>query len=271
MAVRRIKERVVSPSVQIILEQLQQLKLTKAEFAHRLGVSQDYVYRILNGRIAFPYARETIERIAEVCEVDPYIFQEYRELDSQLSISARLVWQRMREQGLSREDLYQAMGARISRPYFNSILRGDQPFPTNRAYIQMFALALELPPTAFVEFGPRQAPRWNEKDLHEMEERSFQLFFDKMMADRGYSKHPLTFEILDEKKVLAFFVAEKEIPAEMKGVLTRMGELGMGFRELEKVSGVSAPRLREMFTVPGAMRAARDEVGQIRQSLRLEP
>lgn len=269
MALKRTQDRFLSPSVQVILEQLRQLKFTKAEFAHRLGVSQDYVYRILNGRIAFPYARETIERIAEVCEVDPYIFSEYRELDANLSISTRLVWQRMRERGMTREDLYQAMGGRISRPYYNSILRGDQPFPTNRAYIQMFALALDLPPTAFVEFGPKQAPRWSEKDLRDMEERSFQLFFDKMMADRGYAKHPLALEILDEKKVLGFFVPDQEIPAEMKDVLHRMGDLGMGFRELEKVSGVPCVRLREMFTEPGNMKAARPEVAQIRLSLHL--
>jgi transcriptional regulator with XRE-family HTH domain len=268
--VKRTKERFLSPSVQVILEQLKQLGYTKAEFATRLGVSQDYVYRILNGRIAFPYARETIERIAEVCLVDPYIFSEYRELDANLSISTRLVWQRLRERNMGREDLYQAMGGRISRPYYNSILRGDQPFPTNRAYIQMFALALDLPPTAFIEFGPKQAPRWTEKDLREMEERTFQLFFDKMMADRGYAKLPLTLDILDEKKVLGFFVADKDVPVDMKEVLMRMGELNMGFRELEKMSGVPTERLRELFTAPGALKAAKAEIGQIRQSLHMD-
>ena len=183
---------------------LKKLGMTKTELAQQMGVSQDYIYRILNGRIAFPHARETIERMAGICRVDPYIFAEYREVDKNLGISARLVWQRLRETGMSRDDLFQAMGGRISRPYFNSILRGDQPFPTNRAYIQLFALALE------------------------MEERTYQLFFDVMMAAYGYTPHALAPAVLDPAKVLAFFLPQSAFAGDLDRALTRMGELGMG-------------------------------------------
>jgi transcriptional regulator with XRE-family HTH domain len=269
LAEKEAKERILSPSVQVVLEQLKKLNLTKTELAQRMGVSQDYVYRILNGRIAFPHARETIERMAQICQVDPYIFSEYRELDKHLSISARLVWQRMRERAMTREDLYQAMGGRISRPYFNSILRGDQPFPTNRAYIQMFALALDLPPTTFVEFGPQQAPRWASKDLKDMEERTFQLFFDKMMVSYGYNCQVLPFEVLDEARVMAFFLPKALFPADLDEILTRMGELSMGFRELEKVSGVSPERLRELFTDSAQLNKGAAVLRQIKQSLHM--
>ena len=242
------QERYLSPSVQIVLEQLKKLGMTKTELAQQMGVSQDYIYRILNGRIAFPHARETIERMAGICQVDPYIFAEYREVDKNLGISARLVWQRLRETGMSRDELFQAMGGRISRPYFNSILRGDQPFPTNRAYIQLFALALKLPPSAFVEFGPKQGPRWTDKDLAEMEERTYQLFFDVMMAAYGYAPHALTPTVLDPAKVLAFFLPQSAFTGDLDRALTRMGELGMGFRELEKVSGVAPVELRALFS-----------------------
>ena len=264
-----IKDRHLSPSVQVVLEQLKRLQMTKAELAQRMEVSQDYVYRILNGRIAFPYARETIERMAGIVQVDPYIFAEYRELDSALSISSRLVWQRMRELGMTREDLFQAMGGRISRPYFNSILRGDQPFPTNRAYIQMFALALQLPPTAFVEFGPQQAPRWAAKELAETEERTYQMFFDVMMATYGYARHPLTLEVLELPKVLAFFQPKEAYAGELDAILTRMGELGMGFRELEKVSGVPGPELRTLFAGAGRTKKQAAGVKQIQASLHI--
>ena len=53
----------VSPSVQIILEQLDELRVSKTEFARLLGVSPDYVYRILKGRVPFPHVRETMERL----------------------------------------------------------------------------------------------------------------------------------------------------------------------------------------------------------------
>lgn len=243
------KRRHHSPSIPIILEQLKRLGLTKADLAKRLGVSQDYIYRILNGRIAFPHARETLEGMAQVCELDPYVFGEYRAVDEALSGSARLVWQRLRERGMSREVLYQAMEGRISRPYFYSILRGDQPFPTNRAYIQMFALALGLPPTVFPEFGHQVAPRWSTADLREREEGIFQLFFDKMMADYGYARHPIVLTVLSEAHVLAFFLPKQDLSTRLHAVLARMGELDMGFRELAKVSGVPADALRGMFTM----------------------
>lgn len=263
------QERYLSPSVQIVLEQLKKLGMTKTELAQRMGVSQDYVYRILNGRIAFPYARETIERMAAICQVDPYIFAEYREVDKNLGISARLVWQRLRETGMTRDELFQAMGGRISRPYFNSILRGDQPFPTNRAYIQMFALALKLPPSAFVEFGPQIGPRWTDKDLAEMEERSYQLFFDVMMATYGYTRHPLTLGVLDTTKVLAFFQPKEAYAGELDRILGRMGELGMGFRELEKVSGVEAAELRAIFAGDSRPKKHSATLGQICRSLHI--
>jgi transcriptional regulator with XRE-family HTH domain len=248
---KTIKERHLAPSVHVVLAQLKRLHMTKAELAQQMGVSQDYIYRILNGRIAFPYARETIER------------------NSALSISARLVWQRLRELGKTREDLFQALGGRISRPYFNSILRGDQPFPTNRAYIQMFALALDLPPTAFVEFGPQQAPRWEAKDLLETEDRTYQMFFDAMMAAYGYARHPVSLTVLELPKVLAFFQPKAVYAGDLDAILARMGELGMGFRELEKVSGVPSGQLRALLSAASRTKTHQADIRQIRAALHM--
>ncbi len=256
-----------SLSAKIILEQLRVLGMNKTAFARRLGVSQDYVYRVLNGRIAFPHARETIERMAEICQLDPFTFAEYRELDEALSTSARLVWQRLRERGMTREDLFQAMGGRISRPYFNSILRGDQPFPSNRAYIQMFALALDLPPTAFKEFGHKHTPRWTQEELVEQEERSFSLFFDKMMADYGYARYPIGLTVLNDANVLQFFPEKQQLDAGVQLILERMGELGMGFKELNKVAGIPTDDLRRLFTDAEAVAGMRPEVETIQSVL----
>lgn len=259
-----------SASVQLVLEQLEELGVTKTELARRLGVSQDYVYRILNGRSPFPRARELLERLAEITGLDPYAFGEYRNHDEALPASTRLVWERMRERGMAREDLFQALEGRISRPYFNSILRGDQPFPTNRAFIQLFALALGLPPTAFKEFGPKAAPRWSAEQIDEQEERTLGLFFDKMMADYGFARHPIPMALLDAGRVRAFFATREELGVDLGEVLTRMGELGMGFRELQRVSGLDRARLLDLFVPGGRTKQHHDDVASIRRALKLD-
>lgn len=235
-------------SVQLVSAQLRTLGLTKSDFAQKLALSQDYVYRILNGRSPFPRSRELIERIADMCQLDPYAFAEYRAHDEALPVSTRLVWERMRERGMSREDLFVALEGRISRPYFNSILRGDQSFPTTRAFIQLFALALGLPPSAFREFGPRTAPRRTPEQVDELEDRVFDLFFDVMAAAYGYATHPLELSFLDTPQVLAFFLPRDALTQDLGKVLSRMGELGMGFTELLKISGLPRERLAALFT-----------------------
>ena len=256
-------------SIKVVLDRLAVLGLSKTELARRLGVSQDYVYRILNGRIAFPRARETLERIAAAIEVDPFVFPEYRERDELLSLSTRLVWERMKERGMSRDELFQAMGGGISRPYFNSIMRGDQPFPTNRAFIQLFALALELPPTVFQEFGHKPAPRWEDDERIELERRAFALFFDAMMAAYGFAPFPLALDLLAEEKVLAFFPAKHDYSVAVHTVLSRMGQLNMGYPELERIAGLPPERLRTLFVRAGADGDDGDGIARLRECLHL--
>jgi transcriptional regulator with XRE-family HTH domain len=260
-------EPTLSPSVQLILERLDKLKLSKTEFARMLGVSPDYVYRILKGRVPFPYVRETIERMAEICQVEPATFPEYREMEQMLSASTRLVWQKMKDRRMTREDLFQALGGRMSRPYFNSILRGDQPFPSNRAFIQLFALALDLDPSEFKEYLRPVGDRWKAEEIRDLEVRLFNLLFDKMLAERGFSAHPIAFEIFDDQ-VLSLF--PNKYPAELEEVLQRMGELEMGLLELEKVSSVPGESLRLLFLAKQPMSAFANDILEIRRSLRLD-
>lgn len=266
---KRVNTPSISASVQTIADQLRELDVSKTEFARLLNVSPDYVYRILKGRVPFPRVRETIERMAEILKLDPHVFAEYRELEQALSGSTRLVWQRMKELSLSRDDLFQAMGGRISRPYFNSILRGDQPFPSNRAYIQLFALALDLPPSVFKEYGRAAQARWTDEEVRDIEEQFYNLLFDKMLADQGFTKAPIKLDILEPVASGLFPARDRRDPALVE-ILRRMGELGMGVPELEKVSGVEAARLRSLLASEQVPQECGDEVAVIRQALRIE-
>lgn len=259
-------ESALSSSVHLILERLDKLKLSKTEFARLLGVSPDYVYRILKGRVPFPYVRETIERMAEICDVEPAAFPEYREMEQMLSASTRLVWQKMKDGKMSREDLFQALGGRMSRPYYNSILRGDQPFPSNRAFIQLFALALAVEPTEFKEYSRPLGERWKADEIRELEVRLFNMLFDQMLSERGFAKHDIRFEIF-EAQVLRLF--PDRYGAEIEEVLGRMGELEMGLQELEKVSSIPGETLRQIFLAKRPLSDFATEVEEIRRSLRL--
>jgi transcriptional regulator with XRE-family HTH domain len=262
-----VLEPALSPSVQLILDRLDRLKLSKTEFARMLGVSPDYVYRILKGRVPFPYVRETIERMAEICQVDPGAFPEYREMEQMLSASTRLVWQRMKERKMSREDLFQALGGRMSRPYFNSILRGDQPFPSNRAFVQLFALALGLEPAEFKEYHRPTGDRWKAEDIHDLEVRLFNLLFDKMLAERGFASQAIALVVFDDQVLRPF---PDRYPSELEEVLQRMGELEMGLVELEKVSSVPGADLRRLFGAKEPMCAFGHEIRDVRRALRLD-
>ncbi len=265
---KRAPSPALSASVQAIVEQLADQRISKTEFARLLGVSPDYVYRILKGRVPFPRVRETMERMAEILRLDAHVFAEYRELEQALSTSTRLLWHRMKELDLTRDALFTAMGGRISRPYFNSILRGDQPFPCNRAYVQLFALALDLPPAVFKEYGRAASNRWSDEEVRTLEEQFYNLLFDKMLADQGFTKAPITLAILGPVAEHVFPTRERR-SAELIEVLRRMGDLGMGVPELEKVSGVPAPSLRRLLGaehVPGDRGA---ELAAVREALRL--
>lgn len=260
-------EPTLSPSVGLILDRLDRLKLSKTEFARLLGVSPDYVYRILKGRVPFPYVRETIERMAEICQVEPGTFPEYREMEQMLSASTRLIWQQMKDRKMSREDLFQALGGRMSRPYFNSILRGDQPFPSNRAFIQLFALALGVEPTEFKEYHRPVGERWKPDEIRDLEVRLFNLLFDRMLSERGFAKHDIRLEVFEEQAMRLF---PDRYPPEMEEVLGRMGELEMGLQELEKVSSVPGDTLRQIFLAKLPLSHFGGDVQEIRRSLRIE-
>jgi transcriptional regulator with XRE-family HTH domain len=235
-----------SPSVGIILDRLDRMGLKKVEFARQLGVSPEYIYRILNGKVSFPGIRETLEKMAEILDIEPTNFPEYVRFQQGLSPSALTVWQRMRELRLTREDLYRRMEGRISRPYFYGILRGDHPFPTNRAFIQLFATSLDMDPDEFPENAVVREQRWRPEEMAELEARFLNLLVDKLLADRGYADQPLEFD-LSVPAIGRIFPRDTEYDPALKEIFKRMGQWGFGVPELAKLSGVSERILRELI------------------------
>ena len=259
----------VSPSVGIILKRLDELGLRKVEFARRLGVSPEYIYRILNGKVSFPGIRETLEKMAEILDIEPTKFPEYVRFQEGLSPSALKVWDRMRELKLTREDLFRKIEGRISRPYFYGILRGDHPFPTNRAFIQLFSTALGMQPADFPEYTVAREQRWRAEEMHDLELRFLNLLFDKMLSDAGYSDNPIQFNLINPE-MMRMFPAIETFEPDMHEIFRRMGLWGLGIPELAKLSGIKESVLRLLFfgqVTPGSLP---EVIEKLRAALQLD-
>jgi len=259
----------VSPSVGIILKRLDELGLRKVEFARRLGVSPEYIYRILNGKVSFPGIRETLEKMAEILAIEPTRFPEYVRFQEGLSPSALKVWDRMRELKLTREDLFKKIEGRISRPYFYGILRGDHPFPTNRAFIQLFSTALGMQPVDFPEYTVAREQRYRAEEMHDLELRFLNLLFDKMLSDAGYSDNPIQFNLLNPEMIRMFPPLES-YGSEMQEIFKRMGLWGLGIPELAKLSSVKENVLRLIFFGQVKADSMPDIIERLRSALQLD-
>jgi hypothetical protein len=84
--------------------------------------------------VKFPKVRETLEKFAEVCHLNPTDFVEYRQLLNNLPTSTRKLWGRLHQLGLSRAEFADKVD--LSRTYLYEILRGDVPFPKNPDVIE---------------------------------------------------------------------------------------------------------------------------------------
>ncbi|MGE5708445.1 MAG: helix-turn-helix domain-containing protein, partial [Bacteroidota bacterium] len=136
--------------MELLKRSLETAGVNRKTFVKETGLSYEYVSRIFNSKVKFPTVRETLERFAEVAQIDPMRFAEYQQLVNALPESTRKVWTRMQEQGLSRQEF--ANRVEISRTYLYEILRGDVPFPRNPEVIEKVSAALEIAPETFAEY-----------------------------------------------------------------------------------------------------------------------
>ena len=67
-------------------------------------------------------------------------------------------------------------------------------------------------------FEKHPQPMW----VYDMHSFAFLRVNDAALAAYGYSRHPLPLEVLDEEKVMAFFVAKADFPSVLDQVLRRM-------------------------------------------------
>ncbi len=68
---------VLPESTRKLWNRLQELGLSRQEFANQVDISRTYMYEILRGDVPFPRNPEVVEKIAAVLEVPPETFAEY--------------------------------------------------------------------------------------------------------------------------------------------------------------------------------------------------
>ncbi|MEB3204239.1 MAG: helix-turn-helix transcriptional regulator [Candidatus Sericytochromatia bacterium] len=233
--------RPASPSVQILKTSLSHAAVTRKQFVQATGLSYEYVSRIFNSKVKFPTVRETLERFAEVAQIDPMMFDEYRQLVAILPDSTRKVWARMQELGLIRQDF--ASKVDISRTYMYEILRGDVPFPRNPEVIEKIAAALQLPPETFGEY---LAPviDWAERNPQAIEHVFLNMLVSKMLVARGYMKAADTSAAQLSDSLLTMFPPEERLDPFVPKVYAAMGRRKMDLRTLAIEAGVEEDSLR---------------------------
>jgi transcriptional regulator with XRE-family HTH domain len=234
-----------SPSVELLKSSLDDAGVNRKTFVKETGLSYEYVSRIFNSKVKFPTVRETLERFAEVAQIDPMRFAEYQSLVDALPESTRQIWTRMQEKGISRQDF--ANRVEISRTYLYEILRGDVPFPRNPEVIEKIATAIELPPETFAEYlAPVED--WALRNPAAIEQVFFNILVGKFLLERGYRKAEANEPSLKiSEDLLVNFPPEDGYEAVIKKVFTAIGKKGLSFQKLAQESNVSSDELRALF------------------------
>lgn len=231
-----------SPSIELLKRSLEGAGINRKTFVKETGLSYEYVSRIFNSKVKFPTVRETLERFAEVANIDPMRFSEYQQLIDALPESTRKLWNRMQEMGISRQDF--ANKVAISRTYMYEILRGDVPFPRNPEVIEKIAAALDTPPEAFEEYlAPVQD--WAERNPVAIERIFFDLLVGKVLQFWGYAEDGPASQISDE--LLGIFPSKHAYDAQMLKVLEAMGKTGISATELAKETRISYPEIKSLL------------------------
>lgn len=255
-----------SPSVNVLKTSLSQAGVTRKQFVQSTGLSYEYVSRIFNSKVKFPTVRETLERFAEVAQIDPMMFEEYRQLVAILPDSTRKAWARMQELGLGRQEF--ASKVDISRTYMYEILRGDVPFPRNPEVIEKVATALQLPPETFGEY---LAPviDWAERNPQAIEHVFLNMLISKMLVARGYLKASDTSASQLSDSLLEIFPPEERLDPFVPKVYAAMGKRKLDLRRLAADADLEEDRVRLLLcgqVVPDEMP---DVVKALKSKLRI--
>ncbi len=230
-----------SPSIDILKRSLEIAGVSRKQFVQATGLSYEYVSRIFNAKVKFPTVRETLEKFAEVAEIDPMMFPEYQQLVAVLPESTRKLWNRMQELGYTRQEF--ASKVDISRTYMYEILRGDVPFPRNPEVIEKIASALEVPPEVFAEY---LAPvvDWAERNPAAIEHVFLNMLVSKMLVERGYMRREDTTAHQLSDELLAIFPPDDRYDPLLKKIFTAMGKRKLDVRRLAAEADIDERDLR---------------------------
>lgn len=254
-----------SPSIDLLKRSLDGAGINRKTFVKETGLSYEYVSRIFNSKVKFPTVRETLERFAEVANIDPMRFSEYQQLIDALPESTRKLWNRMQELGISRQDF--ANKVAISRTYMYEILRGDVPFPRNPEVIEKIASALDTPPEAFEEYlAPVQD--WAERNPVAIERIFFDLLVGKMLLVRGYAKDGPASQISDE--LLGVFPAKDAYDTQMQKIFSAMGKKSIQPTELAKEAEISYSELKALLLGKKVPEETSESIQALKKTLKLK-
>ena len=255
-----------SPSIDILKKSLEKAGVSRRSFVNQTGLSYEYVSRIFNSKVKFPAVRETLEKFAEVAQIDPMEFVEYQQLVSVLPESTRKLWAQLQKLGLSRQDFSNKV--QISRTYMYEILRGDVPFPRNPEVIEKIAQAADMPPESFSEYlAPVQD--WAERNPSAIEQVFMNLLVTKMLLARGYANQESPAASISDDMLKIFPPDERYEPV-VKEIFKAMGKKQLGVRQLADLAEVPEADVRLLLMGQVQTEDLPDTAKKLKASLKLK-
>lgn len=232
-----------SPSVTILKQKIKELKMNNTSFSKAVGMSREYISKVLNYKQPFPKKRETLEKLAKVCGIDPHEFSEYSILEKNLSESTLKLWKQMSKLGISRKELAEKLKGQIDKTHLYGILNGELRFPQHIVLIERLAKSVNLNPTVFKEYKTALLKKKDNKADNKIVTTFINMLFDKMMISKGYcdSERPLP---RIPEFMMDLFLDDKEYDPKVKELFKLMGEKRMNITTLSKKAKVSEDDLR---------------------------
>lgn len=136
----------MNKSSRMVADFLEEMGLSKKDFAEMIGVTLSYVYTLVDENIPFSTRTTTLERVATVLGIIPKEFPEYKvaEEPKTIDLGVQFLIEQQKKLGITNLQLIKKF-PRAKRLDIVDLLRGAKPLPLDWNILSAITRSLELP------------------------------------------------------------------------------------------------------------------------------